>query len=63
MGPIHLILGDRVIYDSALPWHAKVAAIINDGSWSWPVSNSDEFFILLSKFLLNGEECTRIGRP
>ena len=45
MGPIHPTLGDRVIYDSALPRHAKVATIIIR-PWSWPVPNSDDLITL-----------------
>ena len=39
-------MGDRVIYDAALPRNAKVAAIIIDISWQWPVANSMDLLAL-----------------
>ena len=46
LGPILPSLGDRVIYDSALPRDARVATIIRDGQWHWPVANSIELLTL-----------------
>ena len=45
-GPILPSLGERVIYDSALPRDARVAEIIRDGQWLWPVANSNELLTL-----------------
>ena len=39
-GPIHPSMGNRVIYDSGLHRTARVASIIREGRWSWPVANS-----------------------
>ena len=46
MGPIHPTMGDRVIYDSGLQRHAKVATIIRNGEWRWPLANSNELLTL-----------------
>ena len=46
MGPICSTMGERVIYDSGLQCHAKVATIIRDGEWRWPLANSTELLTL-----------------
>ena len=39
-------MGERVIYDSGLQRHAKVATIIRNGEWRWPLANSNELLTL-----------------
>ena len=45
-GPILPNFNERVIYDSALPRWAKVASIISNGQWAWPVANSPDLLTL-----------------
>jgi len=41
------VYGERMIYDSGLSRHAKVAEVISEGSWKWPPARS---FALLDLF-------------
>ena len=41
-GPLLEKYGSRVIYDAALPKDAKVAMVIQDEDWSWPITNTLE---------------------
>ena len=45
-GPILPQFEERVIYDSALLRQAKVASIITNGRWMWPIANSPDLLIL-----------------
>ena len=49
--PIHPEMGERVIYDSGLPRHAKVATIIHGGEWRCPPANSTELLTLKDAIL------------
>ena len=40
LGPLVERFGDRVMYDAALPMDSKVAKVISNNSWAWPVANS-----------------------
>ena len=46
LGPILPQFAERIIYDSALARHARVASIISDGQWVWPTANSPDLLIL-----------------
>ena len=46
MGPIHEVMGNRVIYDSGLSRDTRVQAIIHGNRWQWPVANSTELIML-----------------
>ena len=59
IGPIHLLMGNRVIYDAGIPRTATVASIIHRGTWRWPMANSTELLALKEvtaglSFLPNG---------
>ena len=44
---------ERIVYDAALNFHAKVSAIIRGPDWDWPVSHSiylDDVRPILSNF-------------
>ena len=45
-GPILPNFEERVIYDSGLSHQAKVASIISNGQWRWPVANSPNLITL-----------------
>ena len=45
-GPTHESMGDRVIYDAGLPRNAKLASIINEHCWQWPIANSTDLLAL-----------------
>ena len=45
-GPILPRFNERVIYDSALARQTRVATIISDGQWVWPIANSPNLLIL-----------------
>ena len=45
-GPILPNFEERVIYDSALSRQAKVASIIINGQWVWPIANSPDLLTL-----------------
>ena len=40
LGPLVKKFGQRIAYDAALPLHAKVKDIIEEGEWQWPYSFS-----------------------
>ena len=42
LGPLWDKFGPRIIYDSAIPLHAKVKDIIVAGEWQWPRMNTLE---------------------
>ena len=46
LGPIHSLMGDRIIYDSGLSRNAAVAEITTGNVWQWPVSNSPDLLVL-----------------
>ena len=46
IGPIHEMMGNRVIYDSGLSKAAKVEAIVHGDMWQWPVANPTELLML-----------------
>ena len=45
-GPILPTFEERVIYDSALARQARVASIISNEHWAWPIANSLDLLIL-----------------
>ena len=45
-GPILPSFDERVIYDSALSRQARVASIISNGQWAWPIANSPDLLVL-----------------
>ena len=51
LGSIFCCFGERIIYDSGLPRHARVASIIQDGRWHWPVANSPNLLVLKQSIL------------
>ena len=40
LGPLLDKFGPRIVYDAALPLHARVRDIIDDGEWHWPRTNT-----------------------
>ena len=42
LGPLLDKFGAKNVYDSAIPLHAKVNAIIDGGEWHWPRTNTLE---------------------
>ena len=40
VGPLIQHYGDRILYDSAVQNNARVAEVIDDGRWNWPIANS-----------------------
>ena len=42
LGPLFDKFGARIVYDSAIPLHAKVNVIIDGGEWHWPRTNTLE---------------------
>ena len=58
MGPIISTFVDRVIYDSTLARHARVADIVQGSQWSWPISNSTELLALKDAIPKNMVPCS-----
>ena len=50
-GPIHESLGDRVIYDARFPRNPKLASIINEHCWQWPIANSTDLLAIKEETL------------
>lgn len=41
IGPLVIYIPARIVYDSALPFQAKVQDVIQDSAWHWPPARSD----------------------
>ena len=52
LGPILEKFGNRIVYDSAIPLHAKVNVIIAGGEWHWPRTNTLELMEVRSQMHL-----------
>ena len=46
VGPLLPCYGQRIIYDSAIHSNARVAAVIIDGEWNWPIANSADLITI-----------------
>ena len=42
MGPLQQVYGNSIISESGLPRNVKVASIVVENQWAWPVGNSTD---------------------
>ena len=52
-GPIIQVFDERTVHASQLPRNARVASIINNGTWVWPHANSTYMLALMQSILEN----------
>ena len=50
VGPLLPYYGDRIIYDSAIHNNARVAEVIDDGRWNWPIANSGDLIAIKNSY-------------
>ena len=46
VGPLLPFYGDRILYDSAIHCNARVAEVIDEGGWNWPIANSGDLIAI-----------------
>ena len=46
VGPLLPFYGERILYDSAIHCNARVAEVIDEGRWNWPIANSGDLIAI-----------------
>ena len=46
VGPLLPFYGERILYDSAIRCNARVAEVIDEGRWNWPIANSGDLIAI-----------------
>ena len=46
VGPLLPFYGERILYDSAIHSNARVAEVIDEGGWNWPIANSGDLIAI-----------------
>ena len=46
VGPLIPFYGERILYDSAIHSNARVAEVIDEGGWNWPIANSGDLIAI-----------------
>ena len=50
VGPLLPFYGERILYDSAIHCNARVAEVIDEGGWNWPIANSGDLIAIKNRY-------------